>query len=220
MPDKTTQHETDTVMADTDDTPDDLDETADDSELLVDENAFGIWVNWYDAEEVEYSQSADKFAPRIIVFRSAVQSYVQREPLGKNVVLVDFGTGVYLEVGQGDEATGLIGWVRGLRAYLLEGDWKTFAVISFGGRWVTLDSEAAMPDKIGNVRVVSLGPSEPLRKVMAADAMAHADENTGEVGWGSGLFLDEEALEPLSLSLKNVPTALYIGGWCFYRVGA
>ena len=191
-----------------------------DSEPLVDENAYGIWVNWYDAEDVEYSGSAHKFVPRIVVFRSAVRSYVERERLGCGVLLLDFGTAVYLEVIQGEEAPGLLRWVRGLREYLLEGDWRTFAVVSFGGRWLTQDPAAALPERIGDIRVMSVGPSEPLRRVIAADAMAHEDENTGEPGWGAGLFLDEDALEPLGLSLKNAPTAMCIGGWRFYRVGA
>lgn len=188
---------------------------------LLDENAYGIWISWFDAEDVEYSQSADKFPPRIMVFRSAISEFLDREPLGEGVRAIDFGTAVYVEVGDGDETSDLLKWVRAFRAYLKEGDWETFAVVSHGGRWVARDAGACLPPRVGSVEVVaSFGPSEPFRKAMAAEAMAHDDEETGEPGWGVGLFVDVDALEAMNRALKNAPTALCSGGACFYRVGA
>ncbi len=191
-----------------------------DDSLLLDENAYGLWVSWYDAEEVEYGQSADKFPPRILVFRSAVSDFLEREPLGSAVRAIDFGTAVYVEVGDGDQTVDLMGWVRKLRDFLREGDWMTFAVIAHGGRWVARSAEGQMPARIGDVHVMSFGPSEPFRKVMAAEAMAHDDEETGEPGWGVGLFVEVDALEAMNRKLKNAPTALCFGGACYYRVSA
>jgi hypothetical protein len=188
---------------------------------LLDENAYGIWLSWFDAEDVEYSQSADKFPPRIMVFRSAVAEFLEREPLGEDVHAVDFGTAIYVEVGDGDQTADLLKWVRSFRAYLRDGDWETFAVVSHGGRWVAQQPDACLPSRVGNVNVMaSFGPSEPFRKAMAAEAMAHDDEETGEAGWGVGLFVDLDALEAMDRKLKNAPTALCSGGACFYRVGA
>ena len=191
-----------------------------DEPMLTDENAYGIWVSWFDAEDVEYAQSADKFPPRIMVFRSAVSDFLEREPLGTGVRAIEFGTAIYVEVGDGDQTTDLLAWVRKLRGYLREGDWETFSVVAHGGRWVARTPEARMPDRVGSVSVVSFGPSEPFRKVMAAEAMAHDDEETGEPGWGVGMFVDADALEALDRKLKNAPTAMCSGGSCFYRVGA
>ncbi len=188
---------------------------------LVDENAFGIWMSWFDAEDVEYSQSADKFPPRIVVFRNAVAAFLEREKLGEGVQALDFGTAIYIEVGDGDQSADVLKWIREFRSYLQEGDWATFAVLAHGGRWVARSPEVRLPPRVGSVEVVaSFGPSEPYRKVMAAEAMAHDDEETGEAGWGVGFFVDVDALEAMGRTLKNAPTALCSGGACFYRVGA
>jgi hypothetical protein len=198
-----------------------IEETEHDDVMLADENAYGIWLSWFDAEDVEYAQSADKFPPRIMVFRSAVRDYLERESLGQGVQAIDFGTAVYVEVGDGDESVDIFKWVRGLRDYLREGGWETFAVVAHGGRWVARKPEANLPSRVGNVNVIaSFGPSEPVRKVMAAEAMAHDDEESGEKGWGMGLFVDADALEAMNRKLKNAPTALCTSGACFFRVGA
>lgn len=196
-------------------------EEAPERQELFDENAFGLWVSWFDAEEVEYAQSASKFPPRIIVFRSALAEYLERHEPGQGAVALDLGTSLYLEVGDGEHTPDLIGWLRGLRAYLAEGDWRTFAVLAHGGRWVATDRGVCMPSTAGSVRVMaSFGPSEPFRKAMAAESLSHDDEDTGHEGWGPGLFVDVEALEALGRKLKNEPTPMYAGGTCFFRIGA
>jgi hypothetical protein len=188
---------------------------------LVDENAYGIWVSWFDAEQVEYSQSADKFAPRIQVFRSAVREFLSTFPLGKGALVIELGTAVYVEIGDGDQSEDLIGWLRSFRAYLGQGDWTTFAVLSHGGRWVSTSHDVPLPSELGGFRVLaSMGPSEPLRKAMAAEALAHDDEDAGVEGWGSGTFVDSEALEAMGRKLKNQPTALRCAGTDFFRIGS
>jgi len=193
----------------------------DDDALLADENAFGIWVSWFDAEEVEYAQSADKFPPRIVVFRSAVADFLEREPLGDGVRALDWGTAVYVEVGDGDQTTDLLAWVRRFRGYLQEGGWETFAVVAHGGCWVAKKPESRMLERVGNVYVLaSFGPSEPYRKVMAADVLAHDDDDSGEPGWGVGLFVDVDALDAMGRKLKNAPTPMWASGARFYRLGS
>ena len=197
------------------------DASAHDDEVLADENAFGIWVSWFDAEDVEYAQSSDKFPPRVQVFRAAVADFLERESLGAGVRALDFGTAVYVEVGDGDQTTDVLGWVRKLRTFLLAGDWLTFAVVAHGGCWVATSPAGCMPERVGDVRVLgSFGPSEPLRKVMAAEVMAHGDDDSGEPGWGVGLFVDADALEAMGRKLKNAPTALWSSGVCYYRLTA
>ncbi len=193
---------------------------AEDDAVLVDENAYGFFVSWFDAEEVEYSQSADKFPPRVIVFRSAVQEYLATHPLGPGTTAIDLGTAVYVEIADGDQTEDPIAWMRSLRAYLAQGDWTTFGVIAHGGRWAARGPEGRMPSQVGGVTVLaSFGPSEPFRKAMIAEAMSHDDDEAGEEGWHSGLFVDEDVLESLGRKLKNDPTPLRHAGTCFFRIG-
>ncbi|MCU0691700.1 MAG: hypothetical protein MUF54_09885 [Polyangiaceae bacterium] len=189
--------------------------------LLFDENAFGIWVSWFDAEEVEYSQSAEKFPPRVLVFRSAVKDFLESTPLGAGARAVDFGTAVYVEVGDGDQSADILKWVRAFREFLAQSDWVTFAVVTHGGRWVARQPSACLPQRVGDVEVLaSFGPTEPFRKAMAADSMAHDDDDVGEKGWGSGLFVEADALEAMNRRLKNAPTELRCAGTSYFRVGA
>jgi hypothetical protein len=187
---------------------------------LVDENAFGLWLGWYDAEEVEYAQSADKFPPRILVFRSAVRDFLESFPLGRGVTALETGTAVYLEVADGDQTEDPIAWMRSFRAFLAQGDWVTFCAVTYGGRWRCREPSAALPARVGDVSVLaSFGPSEPLRRAMAAEISSHDDEEGGLEGWGAGLFVDAEALEALGKKLKNEPTPLRRAGACFFRIG-
>lgn len=192
-----------------------------DDSSLSDENAFGLWVSWHDAEEVEYSQSADKFAPRLIVFWSAISEFLASFPLGRNVVALDLGTAVYLELADGDHDEDLVAWTRSFRAYLAQGDWRTFAVITYGGRWVRTDESARVTAPTVGITVLSgFGPSEPLRRAMAAEALSRDDEDEGFTGWGDGLFVDLDALEAMERVLKNEPTKYRAGGTWFCRLGS
>lgn len=186
---------------------------------MVDENAFGFLLSWFDAEEVEYSQSADKFPPRVIVFRSAVADYLENHPLGEGTSAIDFGTSVYVEIGDGDQSADVLGWMKEFRAYLTEGGWLTFGVITHGGRWVVRDPGVAMKPMVGTVRVLaSTGPSEAMRKALNAEAMSRDDDETGETGWGPGLFVDADVFDALGRKLKNEPTPLRHAGSCYFRI--
>ena len=213
---KTEQEHENGVGSDDDD--DDDDNAFDDMPLMIDVNAFGIWVSWFDAEEVEYSQSSEKFPPHVLVFRSAIADFLQREPLGRGVRAIDFGTAVYIEVVDGEQTTDLFTWVRNLRSFLKDGDWNTFAVVAHGGSWLTCEMDD-YPKQVGDVTILAnFGPSDPYRKVVAAEMMSH-DDDDGEEGWGVGLFVDVDALDALGRKLKNAPTVLYAGDGQFYRVG-
>lgn len=185
--------------------------------LLTDQNAFGIWVSWFDAEEVEYSASADKFAPRILVLRAAVSDYCAGFPLGRGVSVLDLGTSFYFEVEDGDQTEDPVGWLRALRAFLEQGDWETFGAVTHGGRWCAAPGLQPL-DFGGSHRIGSFGPSEPFLRAVAAHAMAHDDEDAGTEGWGTGLFVDLDALEALNRKLKNEPTTMRAGGASFVRI--
>ena len=190
-----------------------------DSEAFHDENAYGLLISWYDAEETEYAQSSDKFPPRLIVLRAAIDDYLASFPAGEAMSCFDFGTTFYFEIGDGDQSEDLIGWMRSMRALLAQGDWRTFAVVTYGGRWVANGEPPSR--ETGKVRLmVAHGPSEPMRRAMAAEGRSHDDEEAGEEGWGPGLFVDLEALEAMGRKLKNQPTTVRAGGTDFVRVSA
>jgi hypothetical protein len=186
-------------------------------ESMHDENAFGLLVSWFDAEDVEYSQSADKFPPRLTVLRSAVSDYASCFPLGAEVSALDFGTLFYFELADGEHVEDPVSWLRALRAFLSQGDWVTSGFLTHGGRWV--GHEPRQAPAAGGVRwLVSHGPSEALRRALAAETRCHGDEEAGEESWGPGLFIDTDALEALGRKLKNQPTVLRAGGASFVRI--
>jgi hypothetical protein len=76
------------------------------------------------------------------------------------------------------------------------------------------------PDSAREVCSRNYGPSEPLRKALAAEAFAQPT-TSGELdsGWGPGLYIEQEAIEQLGKNLKNAPTALAVLSSVFYRIG-
>jgi len=66
----------------------------------------------------------------------------------------------------------------------------------------------------------SFGPSEPLRKALAAEVLAQpATSADADLSFGPGLYIDKEAIDQLGKSLKNAPTALPVLSTVFYRIG-
>lgn len=187
---------------------------------LVDENAFGLLVAFHDIEDVEYATEREEFVARFEAFREAVLAYASETPIAPAPSALDLGHAVYFEVADGEQASEPIGWVRALRANLIERGFEVTAVVSHGGRWV---EEAAMPPAepvfaVGAGRGLRASlPSEPLRRALYAEAATHG--RGGDDGWGAGLYVDAEAIEALGKTLKNAPTALEVAGATFYRIG-
>ena len=74
------------------------------------------------------------------------------------------------------------------------------------------------PERFGDVLVIrASGPSEPLRKVLAAEAAARASDDDTP-GWGPGLYVESEVIEALGRKLKNAPTRSAAADTSFYRV--
>lgn len=71
------------------------------------------------------------------------------------------------------------------------------------------------------VSASTYGPSEPLRKALAAEAFAQPTTSDGQnSGFGPGLYIEKEAIEQLGKNLRNTPTALPVLSATFYRIGA
>jgi hypothetical protein len=189
--------------------------------LLIDENAFGLLVSYFDIENDEYALERELFVERFDEFRRKALEYVAASPPGNAVHALDFGYAIYFEVAQGDERAEPVGWLRVLRTRLKEHEFQTVGVVSYGGRWV--DSHSSQPPKgteqCGGFEIMRLtAPSEPLRKALDADAATRQLDETDTEGWGPGLYVDSEAIEALEKTLKNAPTPLRAGTGTFYRV--
>lgn len=187
---------------------------------LTDENAFGLLVSFYDLEDVEYSHEPEDFTTRCSEFRSVTLTFAAEEPLGAGATILDLGHALYFEIGDGDQAVELIGWLRRLREALVERTFSVVAVLSHGGRWVR-EAEPDLPcveELTGNYKLLSASrPSEPLRRALYAETASHDTE--GNDGWGPGTYVDTEAIEALGKSLKNAPTPLACAGATFFRIG-
>jgi hypothetical protein len=190
---------------------------------VIDENAFGLYVGWATLDDEEYALEPAEFAARHAAFHAAVEEYLAASPLGTEPFAIDFGHALYLELADGDQDVDFIAWLRGLRALLHGRDLESVCVLSHGGRWVLPAGVEPRSSLVGGLPVFRLpGPSEPLRRALAAAVAAvRESEDDGEsaVGWGPGLYLDADAIEALGRKLANGPTPLVSGGATFFRVG-
>lgn len=195
---------------------------ADQVDRLVDENAFGLWVAYYDVEDDEYALDRDEFIERAGQFRQLVLECLDAIVLGRDVRAVDFGHAVYVEIAEGDEVESPIHWLKMVRARLKGRGFETVGVLTHGSRWVS-ERRGFVPSQgtAGDVRLTTISnPSEPLRRALYADTATRFDDENESVGWGPGLYLDTEAVEALGKTPKNVPTVLRSGGATFFRAGA
>jgi hypothetical protein len=186
---------------------------------MFDENAFGVLLSYFDIEDDEYALEPQEFATRWKEFHSAWREALDIFRLGDGVRGVDLGHALYLEVGDGDQAEDPIVWLKMVRARLLEKGFSTFGAVTHGGRWLE-EGEAEVTETLSSgIRLVGASlPSEPFRRALYADTASRIDEEHSPDGWGSGLFVDTDALEALSRTPKNAPTPLAVAGATFYRV--
>lgn len=187
---------------------------------MIDENAFGVLLSYYDIEDDEYRGERDEFIDRYATFSALIRDRLTESPPGTSVRAIDFGYAFYVELPDGEQGD-LIGWLKAMRATLTEHDFATAGMLSHGSCWV--DPQDPRPDMVecGSVKLFRASrPSEPLRRALLAEAATHGDEEAGIEGWGPGLYLDLEAVEALGRKLKNTPTILRAGGAEFFRAGS
>ena len=186
---------------------------------MIDENAFGILIEYFDIEDAEYGLDREQFVERFEEFRTAVLDHLEKNPLGENVRALYLGHALYVEIAEGDETESPLNWARKARQSLDARDFLTVATVTHGSRWVEEKSPVDPPTAeapASNVLHVST-PSEPLRRALSAETACHDDDDDDGSGWGPGLYVDLEALEALGLKPKNAPTALHAAGATFYR---
>lgn len=184
---------------------------------MIDENAFGLFVSYFDVEEDEYALEPEDFVRRVGRFRATVIECLEALPLGKDARAIDFGHGVYVEIADGDQTEDPMAWLKMVRARLQGREFRTAALLTHGSRWV--EGEAPFSSEFaGDVGLATVSPpSEPLRRALYGDAATRTDDEHD--GWGPGLYLDTEAVEALGRTPKNAPTVLSASGAGFYRAG-
>lgn len=186
---------------------------------LTDENAFGLLFDLYGIEELEYDSEPAEFVARFRHFRKLLLGEASANPLGSAAVVLDLGHAVYFEIGDGDQATDPLQWLRTVCAPLVRAKFEIAVILTHGGRWIDR-SELGVPEieaLEGGYRLLRAAyPSEPLQRALYAAASCHGRD--GSDGWGTGLFVDSEAVEALGKRLKNAPTPLLAAGATFHRL--
>jgi hypothetical protein len=187
---------------------------------MIDENAFGLLISYFDIEDDEYAGERDEFIERYATFTALIRDRLTEQPPGAAARAIDLGYAFYIELPDGEQGD-LIGWLRDMRGTLAEHDFETAGMLTHGSCWV--DDQDPRPDIVqcGSVTLFRASrPSEPLRRALLAEAATHGDEQAELEGWGPGLYLDLEAVEALGRKLKNTPTILRAGGAEFFRAGS
>lgn len=187
---------------------------------MIDENAFGVLVSYVGIEDDEYEHEDTKaFVERITCLRDACTRVLHTAPPAVNTHAVFWGHALYVEFPEPETKPSVLPFIRTLREQLREQGIETAGIVTFGGRWVEEEDRVGLSvTEQGGVRIASVSmPSEPLRKALYAETACQGFN--GFEGWGTGLFFDADALEPLGLNLKNQPTPLYVADATFVRVG-
>lgn len=185
---------------------------------LVDENAYGFMLDLYGIEELEYDFEAQEFVGHFTHFRNLVLEEAAKNPLGTGALAMDFGHALYFEVGDGDQTADPIQWIRKLCLPVVQAGFELAAIVTHGGRWIDAFTDRVPGiERLEGFQLLRVSyPSEPLQRALYAAASCHGPD--GCDGWGTGLFVDAEALLALGKQLKNAPTPLVASGATFYRL--
>jgi len=189
-------------------------------DAMIDEDAFGILLSYYDVEDDEYgSDDRAEFVRRFEAFERLSLLAIQSLELPADHHVVCLGHAVYAELPDRDDSPQLFARFRAAAARLSSEGIVNVAVLSHGSRWV--DEAGGQPLSVtgGMPRIARVSrPSEPLRRALFVAALAQGDDTVE--GWGPGVYADTEALEALGKSPKNAPTVLRAPGAEFFRVPA
>jgi hypothetical protein len=187
---------------------------------MIDEDAFGILLSYFEVEEDEYgSDDRQEFVRRFEAFERLCLAAIEAMELPATHHVVCLGHAVYAEVRDSDDTPQLFSRFRAAAAKLAAEGFANVAALTHGSRWVDPERgpELSVAGEGSRVARVSR-PSEPLRKALFVAALAQSDDEVA--GWGPGVYADTEALEALGKTPKNAPTVLQAPGAAFYRVPA
>lgn len=187
---------------------------------MIDEDAFGILLAYYEIEEDEYgSDDRSEFVRRFEAFERAGLSAIESLELPPDHHVLCLGHAVYAELRDREDTPQLFARFRAAAARLTSEGFLNVAVLTHGSRWVEEERAPELSVSAEPPRVARLSrPSEPLRRALYVGAVAQADDEVA--GWGPGAYADTDALEALGKTPKNAPTALLCPGARFYRIPA
>jgi hypothetical protein len=187
---------------------------------MIDEDAFGILLSYFEVEDDEYrSDDRQEFVRRFEAFERLCLVAIEAMELPGGHHVVCLGHAVYAEVRDSEDTPQLLSRFRAAAARLAAEGFVNVAALTHGSRWVDPERGAEILVAGEAPRVARLSrPSEPLRKALFVAALAQSDD--GLEGWGPGVYADTEALEALGKTPKNAPTVLRAPGADFYRVPA
>lgn len=185
---------------------------------MIDEDAFGILLSYFEVEDDEYgSDDRLEFVRRFEAFERLSLAAIAGMELPATHHVVCLGHAVYAEVRDSEDTPELLARFRAAAARLAEEGYVNVAALTHGSRWVDPERGPELSVTGEAPRVARMArPSEPLRKALFVAALAQADDEVE--GWGPGVYADTEALEALGKSPKNAPTVLRAPGAAFYRV--
>lgn len=188
---------------------------------MIDEDAFGLLISYLSIEDDEYGGEREDFVVRHAAFRDLICARLLSHPPGNGAHAIDLGHSIYVELLEGNQECDLIGWLRSARAELGDSEFVTAGILTYGSAWYDDSDPCPASMTIGTINMLRASrPSEPLRRALCADAACRGDEEAGNPGWGSGLYLDVDAVETLGRKPKNQPTILRSTGCQYYRAGA
>ena len=185
---------------------------------MIDEDAFGILLSYYEIEDDEYgSDDRQDFVRRFEAFEQLGLAAISSMELPGDHYVVCLGHALYAEFRDREDTPQLFARFRAAAARLTLEGFVNVAVLTHGSRWVEEDQPVApsLADEASRVTRVSR-PSEPLRRALFVAALAQEDD--GIAGWGPGVYADTEALEALGKTPKNAPTVLHAPGAEFFRI--
>lgn len=184
---------------------------------VIDENAFGLAIAYYDVEDDEYGlEDRAAFVARFRAFEATVGQAVGRAQLPDDRLMLGLGHSIYLEFHDAGDTPRLVSQARQLSESVVDAGFRNAVSLAFGSRWVD-PAEPALGMLRGEDDSARLaGPSEPLRRCLAATVLAMGDDEAP--GWGPALYVDLDAADALGLKLKNEPTLLRAGGTNFFRI--
>src|ERR1041384_8267704 len=102
---------------------------------MIDENAFGLLLSYFEIEHDECEGEREHFIERYATFTALIRDRLTEKPPGAGARAIDLGYAFYVELSDGDQQVDLIAWLREMRAALSEQGFATAGMLTHGSCW-------------------------------------------------------------------------------------
>ena len=184
---------------------------------MIDENAFGILLSYFDVEDDEYGLERDAFVVRFRAFREVVRECLRDLPLGRGVRAIDLGHAHYVEVADGSQSESPLKWARKMRAH-----GSTSAGSSASRPSLTVADGSMKRSRSSRPNTSETRESSRCR-IRASHFAAPCTQTlplarmTTNPLVGAPVFISTpKRREALNMIPKNAPTILYVAGAGFF----